>query len=121
MPFGSCCDDYSCWAICSSRAIRASVGGWVENNLANDDAPADRPLKGLMMNMWAWAGDTDGGTGTCRTASSIFLSALASASGSWERYAPDSSAWYSRGRETAIWINAAAMAARIQAMSEASW
>jgi hypothetical protein len=43
--------------------------------------------------------------------------ALARASGSLDRNAPDSSAWYSRDRVTAIWINSAAIGARIQASS----
>jgi hypothetical protein len=42
---------------------------------------------------------------------------LASASGSCESNAPDSSAWYSRERDTAIWMIAAAMGARSQAKS----
>ena len=46
-------------------------------------------------------------------------SALASASGSCDRYAPDSSAWYSRERDTAIWMTAAASGARIHAMRNA--
>ena len=44
-------------------------------------------------------------------------SALASASGSRDRNAPDSSAWYSRERETAIWIINAAIGASTHATS----
>lgn len=36
--------------ISSSRAMRASVGGWVENRFASDRA-ACRPLNGFTMNL----------------------------------------------------------------------
>ena len=67
---------------------------------------AARPLNGFMMNRWASLGASVAGGGICCAADSSLRRALASASGSWDRYAPDSSAWYSRERDTAIWIGA---------------
>src|SRR5919204_560852 len=61
------------------------------------------------MNRCASAGLTVAGTGTCFADASSFRRALASASGSRDRIAPDSSAWYSRERLTAIWMIAAAV------------
>ena len=58
------------------------------------------------MNMCASPGCSDRGGGTCRLVCSSFWSALASADGSRDRKAPDSSAWNSRERDTAIWISA---------------
>ena len=78
------------------------------------------PASGFITNRWASAGLRSRGGGTCFVATSSFRSALASASGSFDRNAPDSSAWYSRLRETAIWITAAEIGARTQAMSATS-
>src|SRR5204862_8167033 len=100
-------------------AIRGAVGGCVENRLAKLAREA-RPLNGFTMNRCASDGARVAGGGTCAAACSSLRSALARASGSCERYAPDSSAWYSRDRDTAIWINAAAMGARTHAMIRAN-
>ena len=62
--------------------MRASVGGCVENRFANWTL---RPVNGLMMNMWATAGETVAGGAICLEADSSFLSELASASGSPDR------------------------------------
>src|SRR2546429_9201855 len=88
--------------ISSNRWMRAGVGGWVEKRLAKPTRWAARPLNGFMMNRCASLGANVAGGGICWAADSSFRRALASASGSWERYAPDSSAWYSRERDTAI-------------------
>ena len=69
------------------------------------------------MNMCASPGCSDRGGGTRRLVCSSFCSALASADGSRDRNAPDSSAWNSRERDTAIWIRPAAIGARIHATS----
>ncbi len=71
------------------------------------------------MNRCASAGPTLAGAGIFFEYASSFRSALASASGSCERWAPDSSAWNSRDREMAIWIRPAARGATIHEMRKA--
>src|SRR6266498_2398893 len=99
----------------SRRATRSAVGGWVENSLA---MPAP-PLKGFEMNRWAVEGLVVAGA-VPREYASILRSALASASGSAVRLAPEESAPNSRLRDTAIWITRAAIGPRITRASSAS-
>src|SRR6266511_3347266 len=96
----------------SRRATRSAVGGWVENSLA---MPAP-PLKGFEMNRWAVEGLVVAGA-VPREYASILRSALASASGSAVRLAPEESAPNSRLRDTAIWITRAAIAALVIQMA----
>ena len=103
-------------AICSSRAMRWAIGGWVENRLpmppaaervgdhqvaGGDQARVLRQRRG-------------------RRARLSLRSALARASGSLDSSAPDSSAWYSRERLIASWISPAASGPRISISSSAS-
>jgi hypothetical protein len=75
---------FSCARIASRRAIRSSVGGWVENRFPKPPLPLSADI-GFMMNMWASAGLTLLGGGTRLVVCSSLRSALASASGSFER------------------------------------
>src|SRR5712692_11474956 len=49
-PVQTACPDYR--LIARSRAIRSSIGGWVENKVLSPPAPRS----GLTMNRWAVAG-----------------------------------------------------------------
>lgn len=86
----------------SSRAIRSSAGGWVENNFM-----IPPPLRGLTMNRCAVFGFADS-IGRRSTAEWSFRSADASPRGFPLISAPPSSARNSRDRDTANWISMAA-------------
>src|SRR3954454_23164897 len=89
----------------SRRAMRSCIGGWVENS----DARPPWPRNGLAIIRWLWVTNrSSGGSGRAAVPRSIVRRALASASGSWESWAPEASAWNSRLRLTAIWISPAA-------------
>ena len=83
---------------CSIRAaMRLPVSGWVENR---ESMP--RPLRGLIMNMWAVAGFCSAVSfGICSTAPAILANASASQTGLPAISPPSLSASYSREREIA--------------------
>ncbi len=70
--------------------MRSAVGGCVEKSFPNP--PPRTAASGFTMNMCASAGETERGGGTCFDVASSLRSALARASGSCDRKAPDSSA-----------------------------
>ena len=78
--------------------------------MANILPRRSRELNGLAIIRWAWSASCGlGGNGAASTPPLILRSADASASGSPDSSAPDSSAWYSRDRETASRITVAAI------------
>gem|GEM_PF-4151295 len=87
--------------------MRSSVEGWVLKSRTK--LP---PEKGLMMNMWAVAGEP-AVIGTCWLHAAILRSALARANGLPEILAPVASAINSREREIAICMSVAAIGAMI--------
>ena len=98
---------YLAAARASSRSTRFSTGGCVLNR---DSSPP--PVSGLTMNMCAVAGVAS--IGTSREIPEIFSRARARESGFPQNFAPDSSARYSRERDTAIWISIAPSGATIE-------
>src|SRR2546425_12745413 len=88
-----------------SRAIRSSIGGWVEKRFMNA-----RPESGLTMKRWAVAGLAS--IGMAWLACSRRARAEARARGFRVRRAPEASASYSPGREIATWVSMWALGAR---------
>ena len=95
-------------AMCSKRAMRFSVEGWVEKS-----CPINEPRNGLIMYIVESAGFAFVRAGLCFAYASIFSSALAKAIGFLDNFAPPSSAEYSRVLETASWTSIAASGANI--------